>query len=73
MRCAAAVPLGGAPTCEFCGSGPLSQNCAMAATDLLYLRDAYLTEFDAVVVILYGSSGLDEAHVEQLIEIAAGE
>jgi D-alanyl-D-alanine carboxypeptidase len=31
----------------------------------------YLSDIDAVVVILYGSQDLDEAHVDQLIEIAA--
>lgn len=31
----------------------------------------YLSDIDAVVVILYGSQDLDEAHVDRLIEIAA--
>lgn len=33
----------------------------------------YVENINAVVVILYGSTGLDEAHVERLIDIAAGE
>lgn len=32
----------------------------------------YLPDLDATVVILYGSQGLDTAHVDKLIEIAAG-
>ncbi len=32
----------------------------------------YLPDLDATVVILYGSQGLDNAHVDELIEIAAG-
>lgn len=31
----------------------------------------YLPDLDATVVILYGSEGLDSAHTDRLIEIAA--
>ncbi|MCA0456599.1 MAG: beta-lactamase family protein [Chloroflexi bacterium] len=32
----------------------------------------YAADLDAVIVILYGSDGMDEAHIERLVELAEG-